>query len=820
MPGPYAFKQIFAADPSNTSNVAKGGSILLFAPGDASKKPLVLTDLANGMVLPNPVPINANGFGPAFLHETLPQVAWEGGGFSGTFESFEGLRADAVAAREASQASAQAAGDARVAAETAAGNAATGAAGALAGAVAEAAAAKTAAQQAAGLVGAPAGAAVLAAIQPGGAAYGALSGTIENQTSALAAAVISPADALPNTAWVGLTEPRVVALGGKVYVGTTGDHNAVYVEEYTQPVKDGPLWLRRHFIAQIPNDVLQDDHNNPAIIVRPGKPLVAIYSGHSLDGVLRWRKSRVNIEQGIDFKPEKQLDLPVDNATAYVNAHVHGNNIWVLHRTGPKADFWSLSKSTDWGDTFTHVGRIISAAAQFYVSGAVAGDVLRITSAGHPTIATNHNLWYAEINLVTGSITKSDGTVLGNLDGTNLPIPQSSMELIATPLAGQVLSEAVVSNSPNPEIVWTAGAVNNIGATGRYWYAVRVGGVWKSSPVRYIGEQGTGASWGAGHFQTTPPAPGTIYLTRKSGSKWEALKVTTADGGETWADNILESSSNTLTQAWPVDKLDGTNLLDVVANNIYTYGGYTSWTGAVRPLPLSQGVKRWEPVGVTTSTIPSREVSKVGLYLPGAAGNYVSTPDTPANSPTQVVRLEVDVALDNWASGGQQALLCKESTNTSRSIWLGINGDGKPLISWSPDGSASLSLIASPALPLLPGERAQIRCDFVPLYNSGTQRRIRFWFRRPGDTAWTMHNITQDPSPTALFDSNSSWEVGSRWLGTTSLAKGTFYSAAVRTIGGTILTQWRGDVANTKQRDTTGAIWTVNGSGSAWTAIP
>lgn len=229
MPGPYAFKQIFAADPSNTSNVAKGGSVLLFAPGDASRKPLVLTDLANGMVLPNPVPINSNGFGPAFLHETLPQVAWEGGGFSGTFESFEGLRADAVAAVAASQASAQAAGDARVAAQAAAGNAATGAAGALAGAVAEATAAKVAAQQAANLVGAPAGDAVLAAIQPGGAAYGALSGTIGAQTADKL--VSDDAVSLIGQAFANLTAskpaavPGLVALGDSITIGmnsTTG----------------------------------------------------------------------------------------------------------------------------------------------------------------------------------------------------------------------------------------------------------------------------------------------------------------------------------------------------------------------------------------------------------------------------------------------------------------------------------------------------------------------------------------------------------------------------------------------------------------------
>lgn len=167
MPGPYVFKQIFAADPSNTSNVAKGGEILLFAPGDSSQTPLTIWDLSRTVRLPNPVPVNDNGFGPAFLHETLDQVAWAGGGFSDTFESYRGMKDDAEAAAAS--------------ANFAAGEAAGAVQEILSEAVEDVAAAKAAAQAAAGLVGAPAGAAVLAAIKPGGAANAELNAAIGDQ---------------------------------------------------------------------------------------------------------------------------------------------------------------------------------------------------------------------------------------------------------------------------------------------------------------------------------------------------------------------------------------------------------------------------------------------------------------------------------------------------------------------------------------------------------------------------------------------------------------------------------------------------------------
>lgn len=101
----YSFDQIFAADPSNPSNIASNAAITIFAPGDEAMTPLAITD-PDGQPLANPITVNANGFGSAFAHTTLDRVAWAGGGFTGFFTSYEGMKQVALDAKVAAEAAA------------------------------------------------------------------------------------------------------------------------------------------------------------------------------------------------------------------------------------------------------------------------------------------------------------------------------------------------------------------------------------------------------------------------------------------------------------------------------------------------------------------------------------------------------------------------------------------------------------------------------------------------------------------------------------------------------------------------------------------
>jgi hypothetical protein len=166
----YTYEQVFAADPANPSNIAQNAAITIFAPGDVTMTPLTITD-PDGQPLANPIPVNANGFGSAFAHATLDRVAWAGGGFTGFFTSYEGMKQVAVDAQAAAEAAAATAGADAAAAATAgvAGVAAdaTAAAANAATAAANASASATAAANSAALVGAPADSAIAAVVNNG-----------------------------------------------------------------------------------------------------------------------------------------------------------------------------------------------------------------------------------------------------------------------------------------------------------------------------------------------------------------------------------------------------------------------------------------------------------------------------------------------------------------------------------------------------------------------------------------------------------------------------------------------------------------------------
>ncbi|UDL14872.1 hypothetical protein PP357_gp25 [Arthrobacter phage Sarge] len=166
----YTYEQIFAVDEANPQNIARNSTVTIFAPGDAAKTPLTITT-PDGLPLANPVIVNGNGYGSAFMHATLDRVALEGAGFTGFFTSYDGMKNEAVAARQAAEAAAaNAAAEAAAAIGTATDAATT--------AASEAEAAATAAASSAALVGAPADTAMAAAASNSSSQFrGALNAT-------------------------------------------------------------------------------------------------------------------------------------------------------------------------------------------------------------------------------------------------------------------------------------------------------------------------------------------------------------------------------------------------------------------------------------------------------------------------------------------------------------------------------------------------------------------------------------------------------------------------------------------------------------------
>jgi hypothetical protein len=267
----YTYEQVFAADPANPANIAQNAAITIFAPGDVTMTPLSITD-PDGTPLPNPIPVNANGFGSAFAHATLDRVAWAGGGFTGFFTSYEGMKQVAVDAQAAAESAAATAGtEAAAVAEAAIAGAtdeATAAAASAATAATNASASATAAANAAALVGAPADTAIAAAVNNGASATkAALNATYA--PASVVASVAAKADKakLPQARATDATPIRDMVRAKQITA--TAPLVAIGDSHTDQVTSAGSMWDRLRTLQVLPGQGLEG--LDTAAIIAKGK---------------------------------------------------------------------------------------------------------------------------------------------------------------------------------------------------------------------------------------------------------------------------------------------------------------------------------------------------------------------------------------------------------------------------------------------------------------------------------------------------------------------------------------------------------------------
>lgn len=151
----YLYDLDICFDPDNPNNIVRGGLIEIYDATDLEGTALLALKDTSGNPIPNPMTSNEYGVIGRRI-APVPQCLWKSGPFSGVFNSYKGLRDEAIAARAAAEQArnfAEAAGadaaDAAAAQLEEAKTAATDAASSAATALTEASAAKVAAQAAA-----------------------------------------------------------------------------------------------------------------------------------------------------------------------------------------------------------------------------------------------------------------------------------------------------------------------------------------------------------------------------------------------------------------------------------------------------------------------------------------------------------------------------------------------------------------------------------------------------------------------------------------------------------------------------------------------
>ena len=208
-----------------------------------------------------------------------------------------------------------------------------------------------------------------------------------------------------------------------------------------------------------------------------------------------------------------------------------------------------------------------------------------------------------------------------------------------------------------------------------------------------------------------------------------------------------------------------------------------------------------------------------GVYLPGASGNYISCPDASALDITGDIDIVARVALADWTPSAPVTIVAKEQTVTQRSYRMQITTSGFISISFSIDGSASLGLAGSVAVPVLDGMTAWIRAT-----RESASGRIRFyWYpdQEAEPTQWIQLGADANSTAGALFQSTSVLEIGSRIGGTTEVATGVMRRIIVRDgVGGTTVADFvAASCGQSGYTDTLGNVWTVTRATSGRKAV-
>jgi hypothetical protein len=197
----------------------------------------------------------------------------------------------------------------------------------------------------------------------------------------------------------------------------------------------------------------------------------------------------------------------------------------------------------------------------------------------------------------------------------------------------------------------------------------------------------------------------------------------------------------------------------------------------------------------------------VGVYLPGTAGNYVSTP----NHASLIVSTSIDVrfaaALD-WQNTSYYSVVSNFSHPTGfhfrKQNSAGILGFVT---------SNTGFYFATAAVSFANGDTGAVRClastSDVAFYERSDIENIE------SDSGWTQVGAAKGSGLT-FNDSSQALMVGSSPAGSSWPFLGTIYQAYIK-VDGTLVAEFNPLLpVEPRYRDVTGKIWTMNGSAFAW----
>jgi hypothetical protein len=257
-------------------------------------------------------------------------------------------------------------------------------------------------------------------------------------------------------AWCWFADQRAVQFSGKynkTYIGWVDrKYGGIYVGAFDNSKKK----IQYAYLKTL----YRDDHNNPAILVRPDKHIVIFYSAH-LGKNLFYKKSK--FPENINYWG-KEKTIPLDSGRhgiTYPNPVQltdENNSIYLFWRGKNHQQFFAASKNLIiWSKPFQLVQADTAPYFKFFSKG--KGKIHITFTNNHPQLDKNNSIYYMYYQ--QGAFYRANGSLIRDI--ANLPIPKDEADLVYRPdeNSGPAWIWDIVENNDNESPVISYAVIHN-----------------------------------------------------------------------------------------------------------------------------------------------------------------------------------------------------------------------------------------------------------------------------------------------------------------------------------------------------------------------
>lgn len=215
------------------------------------------------------------------------------------------------------------------------------------------------------------------------------------------------------------------------------------------------------------------------------------------------------------------------------------------------------------------------------------------------------------------------------------------------------------------------------------------------------------------------------------------------------------------------------------------------------------------------------------LSLPATVNNYVSTPDSAANSPTAAIDLRMKCSMVDWTPSASKGLAAKLESAGSQSSWQWFVTTGGSLrIGISENGSSLSSAVSASALGFTDGTTHWVRTTWEAATDLARFYKSDDTTNDPAAVSWTEIGSGEALGPLGAMANTTSLLVLGMSRSDNMAAEvpltGNIYVFEMRsTVGGTVVQKFDATAVTkigTRNPNTVaaGGPWTLNGSAWDW----